>query len=195
MDRVVAALDYYQFLVLGAAAAELVEDPKSTFTAFCDELYPKRMLMDDYIHWVLHHKDPENIKALRARLHFICESAKLCGATSRHYRERQNDGKGADDATNWFTEKMDVLHFNVYHLHELGLRVEPDVIQKEVATDHEETDEAHSVKLALQRMAEVVEAKRAAFSTERLDGNSNSKFTLKVVEQQRGGVDAGDDGM
>ena len=180
--------------MLSAAAAELVEDPKSTFTAFCDELYPKRMLMDDYIHWVLHHKDPENIKAIRARLHFICESAKLCGSTSRHYRERQNDRKGADDETNWFTEKMDVLHFNVYHLQELGLRVEPDVIQKEMATAHEETDGAHLASLALQRMAEVIEAKRTAFSTRRLDGNANSKFTLQIDEQQKGGVDAGDDG-
>ena len=190
MDRVVAALDYYQFLVIGATAKQLVDDPRAAFTAFCEELYPKGVLLNDYIHWVLHHKDPRSVKAIRGRLQFVCESAKLCGATSRHYGDRRVGGDGA----NWFTEKMDSMHFNIYHLYELGLRVSPEVMQKEMASGDEEQDESDLVNSSLKRMGREIETKRALFSTERLDGATNSKFTLQIDEQKEGGHGKGGDG-
>ena len=196
VDRVVAALDYYHFLVLAASGHKLVDDPQAAFSAFCEELYSRRHLLNDYIHWVLHHKDPESVQLLRSRLHFICDSAKHCGATTRHYRGRRGDGNGADDAPpNWFTEKMDCIHFNVYHLNELGLRVSAETMESELAPNDEKQDESHLVDLALKRMTEIIEAKRALFSTERLDGATNSKFTLQIDEQKESGHGVGANGM
>ena len=155
MNRIIAALDYYQHLVLGAMADKFVDDPRAAFTAFCEEVYPKRVMLNDYIHWVLHHKDTESIQAIRAQLHFICESAKICGATTRHYRDRRHDDTTEQTPLNWFTEKMDIVHFNVYHLTELGLRVtaECDI--------EEDEQESELVDFTLKRMGKVIEAKRA----------------------------------
>ncbi len=188
MVRVTTALNYHMFLVSASMASKYGSDPVMAFTSFCEELYPKRALLNDYIHWVLHHHDAESAMVLRKQLHFVCESAKRCGATTRHYRDRRGDGSGAADGveSNWFIDKMDCIHFNVYHLHELGLRVPADTAQSVLAPDGDEQDESQSVDLALKRMAETVEAKRALFSTERLDGAANSKFTLQINEQKGG---------
>tara|TARA_B100001765_G_scaffold210329_1_gene171483 strand:- start:401 stop:1135 length:735 start_codon:yes stop_codon:yes gene_type:complete len=195
-DRVVAALDYYQFLFFAASAPSLVAEPEAAFAAFCEEMYSKRHLRNDYIHWVLHHRDPESVQLTRSRLQFTCDSAKHCGATTRHYRDRRGDDNGADDApSNWFTEKMDCIHFNVYHLNELGLRVSAETMESELAPNDEKQDESHLVDLALQRMTEIIESKRALFSTERLDGATNSKFTLQIDEQKESGHGVGGDGL
>ena len=191
MGRVTAALNYYQFLVVAPMATKYGKDPRIAFTSFCLELYPKKSFLNDYIHWVLHHNDPQSAMAIRKQLHFVCESAKRCGATTRHYRDRREDGNGAaDDAeSSWFVDKMDCIHFNVYHLHELGLRVSKETIENELGPDGKEQDEDESVDLSLKRMSTVIETKRAMFTTERLDGAANSKFTLQIDEQK------GSDGM
>ena len=55
-----------------------------------------------------------------------------------------------------------------------------------MAPDDDEKDEAVLVDLALKEMGRAIEAKRDDFSTERLDGAANSKFTLKVEEEKDG---------
>ena len=188
MHRVTAALDYYQFLVLSESAKKYVSDPIMAFQSFCDDIYSKRNMLSDYIHWVLKHKDPESLTAIRKRLHFVCESAKNCGATTRHYRDRRVDGDGANKKqSSWFTEKMDIIHFNVYHLHELGLRVPAETMQPDLKEDGDEQDESLLVDHALKKMAKVIESKRAMFGSERLDGAKNSKFTLQISEQKESG--------
>ena len=190
MERVTAALDYYHFLVVAPMATKYGKDPRIAFTSFCLELYPKKSLLNDYIHWVLHHNDPDSVMAMRQQLHFVCESAKRCGATTRHYRDRRDDvheaAVPADDAeSNWFVDKMDCIHFNVYHLHELGLRVSKETMENELEPDGTKQNESESVDLALKRMSKVIQTKRAMFTTERLDGAANSKFTLQIDEHKR----------
>ena len=53
LDRVIEALDYHQYLRIDAV--EL--DAQSAFRTFCDEHYAKKTMIDDYIHFVLHHAD------------------------------------------------------------------------------------------------------------------------------------------
>ena len=195
IDRVVAALDYYQFLVLAPKAAKYGKEPRTAFTSFCHELYPKKVMLNDYIHWVLHHKDPESIKAIRGRLHFLCESAKRCGAATRHFRNRRDDIDEDDDvAPNWFIDKMDSIHFNVYHLTELGLRVPAEVMESGLAPNDEKQDESNLVDEALRRMGREIESKRTVFSSERLDGAVNSKFTLQIDGQTGSGQSNVDNG-
>ena len=182
MERIITALRYYQQLVLSANTVKYGKDPRAVFNSFCNDLYPKGAMLNDYIHWVLHHKDEESLKAIRKQLNFICESAKQCGATTRHYRDRtQGDNEGDNDESSWFTEQMDRVHFNIYHLHELGLRVSAEVLESEVGPDDDEKqDESHLFDLAMKRMAREMKEKRGVFGSERLDGSTNAKFTLKV---------------
>ncbi len=92
-------------------------------------------------------------------------------------------------------ERLDSIHFMVHHLNELGLRVSAKAMESEVVPDDEEKDEHHLTDLALKRMAEIIESKRAWFSNERLDGATNSKFTLQINEQKGSGLGVGGDGL
>ncbi len=197
LDRMIVTLDYHQFVVNRPCTAKDRNDRITAFTAFCDELYPKRTMLDDYIHFVQHHADRDTIEYIRNRLHFQCDGAAKCGATTRHYRDRRNDGstgaKGME--LNWFIDRIDSVHFLVHHLTELGLRVSAETMQSELPSEDEEQDEAHLVDVALKKMGKEIESKRAKFSTERLDGATNSKFTLQINEQKESGHGVGGDGL
>ena len=182
VDRIITALRYYQQLVLSANTVKYGKDPRAVFNTFCNDLYPKGAMLNDYIHWVMNHKDEQSMKAIRKQLNFVCDSAKNCGATTRHYRDRTQDGNGGDETeSSWFTEQMDRVHFNIYHLHELGLRVSAEVLESEVGPDDDEKqDESHLFDLAMKRMAREMKEKRGIFGSERLNGSANAKFALKV---------------
>ena len=190
VERIIAALDYHQFLVNGGLDAKYGDDPKSVFIAFCEDLYAKSAVLNDYIHFVNHHADDEGLGYIRGRLHFQCDSVVKCGATSRHYRDRREDshsGTNDSDASNWFIERIDSIHFMVHHLHELGLRVSMEKIQSELMIDDETEDKSILVDLGMKRMAKEIDTKRSFMSTTRLDGGENSKFTM-TVEMQIDGI-------
>ena len=197
MQRVIAALDYHQMVVVNELKDKYGDDPKRAFIAFCDELYPKVAMLTDYVHFVEHHADPNSTEYIKSRLHFDCDSAAKCGATTRHFRDRRDDDKdGANGVvTNWFIDRMDSIHFLVHHLTELGLRVSKETKESVLGPDDEKQDESLSVDLALKRMGKEIEAKRAALSTQRLDGTTNSKFTIQIAEQKESGKVKGGDGM
>ena len=197
MNRIISAMDYHQMAVNKELNTKYGDDPKSAFIAFCGELYPKRAMLSDYAHFVEHHADPQSTEYIKSRLHFDCDSAAKCGATTRHFRDRRDDDKdGANGVvTNWFIDRMDSIHFLVHHLTELGLRVSAETKESVLGPDDEKQDESLSVELALKRMGREIEAKRAALSTQRLDGTTNSKFTIQIAEQKESGTVQGGDGM
>ena len=150
-------------------------------------------MLNDYIHFVEHHADPKSIEYIRNRLHFDCHSVAKCGATTRHHRERRDDEhrESKDEASNWFIDRVDSIHFMVYHLTEVGLRVsKEETMGNEAKRDDEEEDEKEFVDLALKRMDEVITAKRKAFSPQRLSGGKDSKFKLQIKGQdaENGGI-------
>ena len=172
------------------------DDPRAAFVDFCDQLYSKKEMLNDYIHFQEHHSDPKTIDHIQGRLYMKCESAQKCGATSRHYRDRgdgDNDGNGLESS--WCIDRIDSIHFTVNHLTELGLRVNMSDVESELAADGQEVVDSDSVDVALKRLAEVIKAKRATFSNERLDGTTNSKFTLQVDEVKESGDQSGNDGV
>ena len=196
LDRVIAALDYHQFLVVNPLNEKYGDDPKAAFVSFCDELYPKTAMLNDYIHFTEHHTDPATIEYIQGRLVMKCESAQKCGATSRHYRDRGDGVSGGDGLESlWCIDRMDSIHFTVHHLTELGLRVKASDLESALTADEQEVEDSESVDVALQRLAEIIKAKRAMFSNERLDGTTNSKFTLHVDEMKESGDETGSDGM
>ena len=167
LDRVLAALKYYEFLVISRMTRIHVQDPKGMFGEFCDKYYPKHVFLGDYIHWVCDHKSMADTIAIRKRLHFICESAKLCGATTRHYRDRGQDNAERDETTpRWYADQMDCIHFNIRHLEQVGLRMQSGSAMNDTEVDDEKEDESSKSE--------------SSFTTKRLDGSTNLKFTLQV---------------
>jgi len=192
LDRIVSALNYHQFLIVNPLNEKYGDDPKAAFVDFCDRLYSKRKLLNDYIHFQEHHSDTKTIEYLRDRLFMKCESARKCGATSRHYRDRGDGANGGDETeSSWCIDRIDALHFAVNHLTELGLRTSLSEVEEENDANGGNEEDSDSVDVAMKRLAEVIKAKREVLSNERLDGTVNSKFTLQVEEVK----ESGNDGM
>ena len=176
MDRMIAALEYYQNLVLSLGAMVSTGDRQKTFTAFCQEVYTKTVFLDDYIHCIPLLKDPLKV---REKLQFEAESEAVSSVITRHYAERR-----ADDASwSWFGEKMDSLHFYLHHLSDVGLREESK--DSDNAPDDDMNDDDTLDENAVKRLAQNVLSKRKFFSSERLDGIygvKSSKVKLSVHE-------------
>ena len=187
LDRVIAAMDYHQWLAVNPLDEKYGDDPKAAFIAFCDELYPRIAMLNDYIHFVEHHADPASIEYIKSRLQMQCQNATKCAATSRHYRDRRQDDHSGMES-NWYIDRIDTIHFMVHHLTELGLRVSAEVMESVVISDDEKVNESVLFDGALKRMAEEVESKQAVFPTERLDGVVNAKFTLQINQGNDGGA-------
>ena len=194
LDRVIAAMDYHQWLVVNPLDEKYGDDPKAAFIAFCDELYPRIAMLNDYIHFAEHHADPASIEYIKSRLQMQCQNATKCAATSRHYRDRRQDDHDGMES-NWYIDRIDTIHFMVHHLTELGLRVSAETMQSVVISDDEKVDESVLFDHALKRMAEEVESKQDLLSNERLGGMDNVKFTLQIHEDKDGGTAKGTHGM
>jgi len=107
------------------------------FIAFCFEHYKKDSMMNDYHHFMQFHTDQESIDAMKQRLYFDeCESARSCCAMKRHYRDRRSDRMYPERVgTNWCVDKIDSVHYTVYHLTEIGLRYSKKV-ERTLQTEH-----------------------------------------------------------
>ena len=193
LDRMIAALDYHQCTIVNPLQEKYGDDPKATFISFCDELYPKTTMLDDYVHFVEHHADPSSLEYIKGRLHLKCESATKCGATTRHYRDRADDHNDGIESV-WCIDRIDSVHFMIHHLTELGLRVSLETKESAVVSDDEKQVDLDVVDHDLKRTVKEVDSKRAVFSNERLDGIENTKFTLQISEKMTGTA-KGTDGM
>ena len=59
----------------------------------------------------------------------------------------------------------------------------------------EANDETESMAISKNKMSEVLKSKRAEFTTERLDGVTNSKFMLNINDQSSGAKGTGNNGL
>ena len=194
LDRMIAALDYHQFMIVNPMREKYGDDAKDTFISFCDELYPKAAMLNDYIHFVEHHSDPSSIEYIKGRLHMKCDCTTKCGATTRHYRDRRED-HDHEHESNWFIDRIDSVHFMIHHLTELGLRVSMETLQSGMTSSDEKENDAENKDLALKRMLQVIQTKRKFFSAQRLDGVMNTKFTLQINQKKEGGNAKGTAGL
>ena len=171
MKRLLAILNYYNSLMVSHGDGE-EEILRSQFIAFCDNHYDQKWMLEDHIHLLTNHSDPMTTKNLAARLEWKCfEEFKQCHVTTRHYRNRQRDGK---EGIHIYIDMMDSLHFNILHLNDVGLRVN-------VNLEHESNydDDDSLVNEAYLRMTREIILKREEGFLERLDGaGKGSKFSL-----------------
>ena len=177
LNRVISALNNHQYLINGVQR----EDRNKL------KRYPTQVLLNDYIHFVDYHADATSIEKIQNILQFKCESAKVCASTARHYRERldvsNQDEKSEIHELSWSIDLIDSIHFMVYHLTELGLRISMEQLtgdlQFEITGD--ERDDSKLVDHGLKKMIKEIRMKRLSryFKNSRLD-DPNSKFTLQI---------------
>ena len=184
VKRIVEALNLHQNLVKPVPAEDGSEtvDWCNVFNIFRIDHYPTKSLLNDHIHFISNHVDPEGLDFVQQRLKRDCGSAAKCGATGRHFRDRAVDSNGPDAMdSNSFMDRMDSIHFMVHHLYELGLRVPVHVLAKELEAKYDDdADNGHFAEFALKRMINEIQSKKEGLQTDRFDGNGNIKFTLNV---------------
>ena len=126
LPRIAAVLKYHQLLLDNYKSN--IDNARQILIEFLDSAYSCSLLLDDYIDFFANHSGEESRRALSAHLRDLrcsCASVGECGGTSRHYRERQDDKhhQEGDMAANLFLDLIDTLHFNIFHLEHVGLRV------------------------------------------------------------------------
>ena len=152
---------------------------------FCDALYPKRVLLEDYIHFMCRHSQSvlmAELKQVGGLKHKCADDVAGCEWTSRHFADRSKHDAQGRESVDFRIETLDTLHFNLYYLTDVGLRVQANADDDEKATD--EDQEQGLVYLAMKRMADKIEAGRAKCFFERIDGGQSSKFTLCAAQQK-----------
>ena len=182
IQRLVAVLNYYNSLML--AAEDRDSDVwKKKFIEFCDEHYGDYWMMEDYMHFIAYHSDLKSTNQIAAALEFKCfGDLKVCGGTSRHYRNRQRD---VEEEVHYYIDIMDSLHFNLLHLVDVGLRVNVDWNLESQQSDG-------LVDQKMFKMKREIQMKRQQTAFSRIDATiKNSKFSLCSTVGTNGGAKGG----
>ena len=99
-------------------------------------------LLDDYHHLIkVHGHEAHKLKEILMSNHGIsCDGISHCNASSRHHRNPDISDlydNNNDPSFMIFSETLDSLHFYIFHLYDVGLRVSHDM-------DHKQDDELYS---------------------------------------------------
>ena len=141
-----------------------------------------------YIVLVDNYTDYNDDTIARPRLSPRPPSVAECGGTTRHYRDRQRDSNTQSEEadSNLFLDLIDTLHFNVFHLEHVGLRVPLLHNDDDLKADDDDDEcEEDLVDAEVRRVAAEIHHLRSQFAFERIDNTKNSKFTIKAQEEQQ----------
>ena len=134
MLRIAVIIKYHQLLVNKGDAT----NARAILQEFVDATYSRSLLLEDYIDFFSSHSDSASRGALGGWLRTLqcsCSSVAKCTGTARHFRGRtQRDEQGL------FLDLIDTLHFNIFHLEHVGLRV-PVHDNQDVDEDDKDDDD------------------------------------------------------
>ena len=175
--RILYAMDYYQTL----RTANSAKNARDLFIAFCDSVYSAALLLDDYVHLMCKHSDSASLSAMAAQLKSRCAGPAKCEWTQRHFGRDAHSLSHSETETefNFFIATMDTLHFNVFHLRDVGLRID----LSDLKTDD---DDSSLVDAAMLRIRDIIRLKRKQFAFDRMDGaDAKNKFTIDGGTQKQ----------
>eukprot|EP01084_Bolivina_argentea_P226553 382678_1 len=169
--RITHALKYYQSLL---SSKNL--NKQDLLGEFCCEVYCT--FLDDYIHLISVHSF--NIVSIGQDLYenhnFNPCKISACKLTQRHYRNRIQD-ENMDDL-DFYTEKFDNVHFYLFHLNDLGLRM----TNNNKTTDSKITDQKNDnyVDAKLLKIQNEINSKIKKCDLQRLNDDKNTKFNIMI---------------
>ena len=189
--RIGYALTYYQLLCK-------TNDPghgsnsQTIFIDFCSNSYPQ--CLDDYIHFISKHSDNDSLDKIRTALQknhqlIICSNINKCQCTKRHYTKRSRMNKPQNDNVyNFYISLFDRIHFVIYHLEALGLRVPLKSKGEENQEMNHNDNYLKCTDLRIGKIQKIIENKRKEIrnlNMERLDNTNNSKFNIMVKKSNQ----------
>ena len=166
IKRLCTALTYYSKLDIQK------ENDQNILINFMQQIYDQ--YLNDYIHLVnIHcHQIEEIHKSLTNN---VCD-IKKCVFTSRHNKSKSNQIN--DPTLNLYKITMDSLHFYLYHLFDVGFRIEAK--SDDIAEETKESHNHHSSEyfdVNLRRIHSLItQRKHVGISLNRID--NNNKFNI-----------------
>eukprot|EP01084_Bolivina_argentea_P293717 505222_1 len=177
--RIIYSLKHYQTLVSSSIDEA---NQKRKFVQFCVEEY--RMCLNDYIHLISVHSTDLATIANNLQTNFgfhKCYNIDECKCTQRHRRRRnKNDPHELDDKYNFYVEIFDTIHFYLFHLEDLGLRIlnKPNKID-ENNTKKNIVGSLHFIDEEIKFIQNEIQTKNKKYG---LNYNTNSKFVIQQTE-------------
>ena len=156
------------------------------FTEFMDRHYGDTNLLSDYVHILDNHFDTDSLRAIADQLQYKCGASDQCQGIRRHFRGRGVGTESVKMATNHCVDTVDTVHFLLCHLEETGLRIPNEVLLQtddmKEDDDGDEDNECNLVDRVLKKLVNEIKGRRKARGhIDRLDGQSNTKFTVNTV--------------
>eukprot|EP01084_Bolivina_argentea_P010361 19304_1 len=191
--RLSVALAYYQ-LLFGQHYDKINQDKQKEFLNFSLHIY--KGLLDDWDHFISKHSSNLQLMLIADELiktHNIkpCDMYR-CNTMIRHYRrqeERNHTNSDRVDAKDgmyaFFVDCYDRFHHHIFHLFELGLRVNPmeQTIKEDKKHDYEDI-KFKSIDKAFQKERDLVR-KFKKLSDFTMYNEKNNKFNLKLNTHQQ----------
>ena len=183
MKRLAVCVKYHQLLRINTDD----ENARAILREFVDATYTRSLLLKDYIARFSKHSDAESRDALCAHLSALkceCSGVADCAGTTRHFRgrtESNEEKEGGEQGL--FLDLIDTVHFNVFHLQHVGLRVPAQEPTDDADDDEKEQDADDLVDTEMRRIAAHIHRLRELSAFERIDNTKNSKFTIKASEE------------
>ena len=167
LRRVTTLLRYHHHL-MGSG----LNNAASIFVNFCSTSYPQRTATNDYVHFVQKHSDNDSRRQIAKDLNLKCVNIGQCAGSLRHYGQSERVSDGLHHQ--FMIQQFDTLHFNLCHVEEAGFRLAADDVVDDGKVGDEVMDSAMNI------VTERVRALNTQFDAERLNGGTNSKFTISV---------------
>eukprot|EP01084_Bolivina_argentea_P160389 279301_1 len=174
------ALKYYHVLCRDDNEENKTNTGEQIFADFCIESYLN--YLDDYSHIIQHHGDDLLNMALELRNYYGFENCVIseCRKVRRHYNPNIQIDKN-DDNTKFYTSYFDQLHHFIFHLFEMGLRIE--INNNKYVADMDEIDYS-CVDDEFQRRKDLIRSRRKKSGLhqqimERYN-NQNNRYNMHV---------------
>eukprot|EP01084_Bolivina_argentea_P302379 521920_1 len=132
LERLITGLKYFNVMI-NDKNINKSKVSKEIFIEFSDEVYTT--YLDDFVHFVKQHGTNEQLteieKELKNKYGFVPCNISKCNKLARHYRSRDeykseinNNNNNEDNNFVFYCDFYDKLHYNLFHLFEIGLRTQ-----------------------------------------------------------------------
>eukprot|EP01084_Bolivina_argentea_P299460 516196_1 len=141
-------------------------------------------LLADYIHFIKEHASIDELiqieKELRNIYGFKKCDLKTCKKVKRHYRLCEDEKKDNEDGTfELYSDFYDRFHHHIFHLFEMGLRLDPSLIQESEEEEEQKTDLSY-VDRVLEKRKRFLKLRKKETEMDIQRYDQNNKFIFHV---------------
>eukprot|EP01084_Bolivina_argentea_P065726 119813_1 len=188
LHRISCCLKYYSIL-------DIIHNINhhDMFNHFINDIYDR--LLDDYIHLINHHSHQlsEINQTLVHKYQFVQCDISTCVFTLQHHAiqiDENNDKNESDTPLSFYKEKMNSLHFYLFHLQDSGLRITKTDTKENNENDIKENDAyfdavfAKIKNMIFGKQHTVLEHSKPKFHLEISNINNIPTFTTNNTDNQ-----------